>query len=360
MSKLSLVRDEQFQKHSVPDSHPESPQRLAAIDRAFHKHALRKEIKELAPKMASEDDIAAVHNPCYVEDLQKGALLAGKGQFIQLDCDTFMGAESFDTAKLAAGAGIVAVDSIADGGFNSSFVSVRPPGHHAMYERPMGFCLFNNIAIAARYAQKKMKAKRILILDWDVHHGNGTQAMFYNDPSVLFISLHQYPFWPPDSGWLNEDGAGAGKGFNVNIPLPAGTGDRGYVQAWDRIVAPIAHQYAPDLVLVSAGYDAHLEDPLAQQRLTTAGFTRLAQRLMVMAETNKAKVVSFLEGGYNVSSLADSAIATMRVMNADVSGKVKEDRSKLEESQDQSPNRVSERIEEIVRHQSKYWQVLRK
>jgi acetoin utilization deacetylase AcuC-like enzyme len=227
----------------------------------------------------------------------------------------------------------------------------------------MGFCLFNNIAIAARYAQKKMQAKRILILDWDVHHGNGTQAAFYKDPSVLFISMHQYPFWPPDSGWLNEDGAGEGKGFNINIPLPAGTGDRGYMQAWDRIIVPVANQYAPDLVLVSAGYDAHMEDPLAQQRLTTVGFTRLAQRLMVLCETNNAKVVSFLEGGYNVSSLAESAIATMQVMNADnVSGEVQVQKreSSLEESQDESPNRVSERIEEIAKHQAKYWQSLRK
>src|SRR5262249_48293591 len=151
---------------------------------------------------------------------QEGCEKAKQGKLIQLDEDTFMGHESFDIAKLAAGAGLVGIEAVTNQGYSSSFVAVRPPGHHALYDKPMGFCLFNNVAVAARYAQKQMGYKRVLIVDWDVHHGNGTQDMFFDDPSVCFVSFHQYPFWPPDSGWYTEDGRGEGKGYNINIPLP--------------------------------------------------------------------------------------------------------------------------------------------
>jgi acetoin utilization deacetylase AcuC-like enzyme len=369
MSNLVLVRDTKFQQHLTPELHPESPQRLAAIDTAFHKSSVEHNIEEMAPRVADEDQIATVHNPSYIEDLHRGSLKVKKGEFVQLDGDTFMSPDTYDTAKLAAGAGLTGVDAVADQGFFSSFVAVRPPGHHALYAAPMGFCLFNNVAIAARYAQKKLGLKRVLIIDWDVHHGNGTQDLFYDDPSVCFISFHQYPFWPPDSGWYTEDGNKEGKGFNINIPLPAGTGDRGYFTAWDEIVKPICLEYQPEMIFLSAGYDAHQDDPLGQQRITTAGYAMLTQRLADLAAQINGKVVCFLEGGYNTTSLSASAVATMRVLNA----RTAEDTANVHVSYlipgaasghspitgDRNILLVDERVIDIKKHMSKYWHSLR-
>lgn len=369
MSNLVLVRDTKFQQHLTPELHPESPQRLAALDTAFHKSSTEHHIEELKPRIADEDEIAKVHSAAYIEDLHKGSLKVKKGEFFQLDGDTFMSPDTYDTAKLAAGAGLTGIDAVAEQGFLSSFVAVRPPGHHALYAAPMGFCLFNNVAIAARYAQRKLGLKRILIIDWDVHHGNGTQDLFYNDPSVCFVSFHQYPFWPPDSGWYTETGEKDGKGFNVNIPLPAGTGDRGYLAAWDQIVRPICLEYQPEMILLSAGYDAHQDDPLGQQRISTAGYAMLSQRLQDLSRQVGSKVVCFLEGGYNTTSLSASAVATMRVLNATT----EEENANVHVSYlipgaasgespitaDRNLLLVDERIVDIRKHLSKYWHSLR-
>lgn len=370
MSNLALVRDEKFQQHLTPASHPESPQRLAAIDRALQRASLANKFEQFSPRLATEDEISLVHNASYIENLQSDSEQAKKrGQLIQLDGDTFMSAASYETAKLAAGAGLVGIESIWQGGFSSSFVAVRPPGHHALVSKPMGFCLFNNIAVAARYAQKKLGFKRIFIVDWDVHHGNGTQEIFYDDPTVCFVSFHQYPFWPPDSGWYTEAGQGEGKGFNINIPLPAGTGDRGYLHAWDRLVTPIAQEYQPDLILLSAGYDAHIDDPLGQQRISTGGYAMLAQRLADLSRSAGAKVVGFLEGGYNVRSLSDSTIATMRVLNATeaeeiadvhVSYLVPAATGDSPINDDRSPTLVDDRVQEVATYFGKYWKSLKK
>jgi acetoin utilization deacetylase AcuC-like enzyme len=366
MSKLALLRDSRFQLHMTPDGHPESAERLAAIDQAFYRSALEDDVKQLEPRLATEDEIALVHDAAYIEELESDSLrLAKGGDFLQVDPDTYMSSQTFDTAKLAAGAGLVAVEAIRKHDFESAFVAVRPPGHHASVATPMGFCLFNNIAVAARYGQSKQGYKRILIVDWDVHHGNGTQDIFYRDPNVCFISLHQYPFWPPNSGWYTEDGAQEGKGFNINVPLPEGTGDRGYLAAWDKIVRPIGLEYEPDLILVSAGYDAHRQDPLGGQKISTSGFAMLSQRLKDLSDMTGAKVVCFLEGGYNVRALSESAIATMRVLNADSA----RDTAEVHVSylipgaasgadpitNDFHPNQVDERIEDVRKHFSKYW-----
>lgn len=369
MSNLVLVRDTKFQQHLTPELHPESPKRLAAIDSAFQRSSSEHNIDELKPRGAAEDDIATVHSPNYVENLYKGSLRVQNGEFFQLDGDTFMSPDTFEIAKLAAGAGLTGVDAVCEQGYRSSFVAVRPPGHHALYASPMGFCLFNNVAIAVRYAQKKLGLKRILVVDWDVHHGNGTQDLFYSDPSVCFLSLHQYPFWPPDSGWYTEDGLREGKGFNINIPLPAGTGDRGYLAAWDQVVKPICLEYMPEMIFLSAGYDAHEEDPLGQQRITTTGFAMLSQRLADLAQQVGCKVVCFLEGGYNTTALAASAVATMRVLNAGTA----EDTALVHTSylvpgtlsgqnpitSDRNSLLVDERVVDIRRHFSKYWKTLK-
>lgn len=369
MSRLALVRDEKFQEHITPETHPESPARLVAIDKRLKSMALTGTFKQLAPRAASEDEISVVHSPAYIEVLKEGAEEAqASKRIIPIDPDTFMSAKTYETAKLAAGAGLVGVEAVSSREHDSSFIAVRPPGHHALSDKPMGFCLFNNIAIAARHAQKKLNAKRVLIIDWDVHHGNGTQAMFYDDPSVLFCSLHQYPFWPPDSGWYMDDGKGEGKGFNMNIPLPDGTGDRGYFAAFDQLIKPVCAEYAPDVIMLSAGYDAHELDPLAQQRVTTLGFAMLSQRLADLRDMTGAKLICFLEGGYNPQSMSESALATMQILNAETAEQsaivqtsyvIPAAAGEKPINQDKSPDKVDERIQDVRKHFSKYWKNLR-
>ncbi len=370
MSRLALVRDPKFRDHTTPDTHPESPARLVAIDKMLKSKSLDDKFKQLTPRAASEEELCSVHSPDYIETLKKNAEVAEKRNgLIKLDGDTYMGPKTYETAKLAAGAGLVAVESVNDDIHDCSFVAVRPPGHHALKNKPMGFCLFNNIAVATRHAQTTLNAKRVMILDWDVHHGNGTQAMFYDDPSVLFFSLHQYPFWPYDTGWFMEDGKGEGRGFNVNIPLPKGTGDRGYFSAFDQIVKPVTAEFQPDLIMLSAGYDAHDMDPLSQQRVTTLGFAMLSQRLADLRDMTGAKVVCFLEGGYNTQSLSESALATMQILNAQdaqEAGQVQTSyvipdvvSGQNPISSDRSPDQVDERLLEVRKHFSKYWGNLR-
>lgn len=371
MSNLVFVYDPQFQKHLTPESHPESPNRLMAIENALHRSELIKQVRRAEPRPATPAEIALMHSPDYVEDMErKGKKARDTKTTIQLDvaAETFMSPESYDTAKLAAGAGLVAIEQVLKHGAPTSFVAVRPPGHHALADRPMGFCIFNNIAIAARYAQRELGAKKVMIIDWDVHHGNGTQELFFDDPSVLFISFHQYPFWPPNIGWYTEDGVGEGKGYNINIPLPAGTGDRGYTRAWDAIVSPVAQEFSPDLILLSAGYDAHQHDPLGQQQITTSGYYLLSNRLADLSDRIGAPVSGFLEGGYNTRTLADSVVTTMSVMNADDAHARKDVQpfggeryggELTAETGDRSPDAVDERIETVRKHLSKYWKSLR-
>jgi acetoin utilization deacetylase AcuC-like enzyme len=370
MSRLALVRDPRFLQHITPETHPESPQRLVAIDNAISRHALDHDLNQLTPRAASEDEISYVHSPAYIEHLFEETEKARKKDgLVQLDADTFVSAATYDTAKLATGAGLTGIDAVAGGQFDRAFVAVRPPGHHALVDKAMGFCLFNNIAVAVRYAQKRAGFKKVFVIDWDVHHGNGTQWAFYDDPSVFFTSFQQYPFWPYDSGWYLEDGKGEGKGANMNIPLPAGTGDRGYLHAFDHLVKPVCLEFGPDLIMVSAGYDAHQDDPLGQQRITTAGFAMLTQRVVDLAAATGASVVVFLEGGYNVRSLSDSATATMRVLNAASDpelGAVHASylmpfaaQSPHHVTDDRNADMVNERVREVRKHFAKYWKELR-
>ncbi len=365
MSPLSLFRHPDFQSHENPESHPERSQRLAAIDDAIASCDHSGQFIDLKPRIATESEITAVHVPSYVQQIATKAAIAHERQsLIQLDPDTFLSPKSYEVARLAVGAGLCAVESVTRDRFDSAFVAVRPPGHHARVASPMGFCLFNNIAIAARYAQQHLGYKRVMIIDWDVHHGNGTQDIFYADPSVCFISLHQYPFWPPGSGSHSEDGAGDGRGYNVNIPLPAGTGDAGYLAAWTALVEPICLRYKPDLILVSAGYDAHKDDPLGGQLLTTYGFASMSERLRELAQRTGAKVVCFLEGGYNIEALAESVVATMRVLGADSADAAACVKNSYTSAKGQftEGDRPSRALEECVsalrRHFSPYWQGL--
>ncbi len=368
MTRLALIRDAKCQQHKPPASHPESPQRLASIDKKFAESDISTVVERLSPREATADELALVHSDAYIEEMEKEALHIHGNELLRIDSDTYMSEGSYTAAKLAAGAGILAIEGVYEGRFESAFVAVRPPGHHASRQTAMGFCLYNNIAMAAQYARKKLGYERIAIIDWDVHHGNGTQDIFYSDPSVCFISMHEYPAYP-GTGWFKEHGKGEGEGYTVNIPLPGGTGDRGYLAAWDRIVKPVCLEYAPDLILVSAGYDAHQADPLAYQNVSTAGFAMLTQRLADVSREVGVRSICFLEGGYNLSALADSALATMRVLNAEsaeqlaavhVSYLIPGAASGADPiTDDDARDEVDERLNDVRKHLSSYWNSLR-
>lgn len=294
MGLISYLNHNNFRLHENPVNHPESPDRLNAIDKAIARSNLFSNLVNISPRTAQNADLCMIHSQSYVEHIERAAQTAqNENKLIQLDGDTFMSPKTYEVAKLAAGASFTAIDSLEQDKISSAFVAVRPPGHHAMAQRQMGFCIFNNIALAADYARKHLGHKKVLIIDWDVHHGNGTQDIFYKDPEVFFISMHQYPHWPYETGWLTEDGAGDGKGFNLNIPLPPGTGDKGHLAAWDSIVAPVSAEYKPDIILVSAGYDAHQSDYMSNQNVTTNGFGLLAGRLQNLAQSLEVKTACF-------------------------------------------------------------------
>jgi acetoin utilization deacetylase AcuC-like enzyme len=231
-----------------------------------------------------------------------------------LDPDTCISPDSYRVALLAVGGALLAVDQVVEGRPDNAFVALRPPGHHAERERAMGFCLFNNVAIAARYAQRRYGLKRVLIVDWDVHHGNGTQHTFEDDPSVLFFSTHQFPFYP-GTGRTSERGTGAGLGYTLNVPLAAGCGDNEYRQVFEKILYPAAQAFEPQLVLVSAGFDAHRNDPLASMNVTEDGYAHMTSIVRDIAERYcEGRLVSLLEGGYNLEALAHSVERHLHVL----------------------------------------------
>jgi acetoin utilization deacetylase AcuC-like enzyme len=258
---------------------------------------LRSEPSEAAPEW-----LTTAHSTAYINAIEEACARGVKA----LDPDTYISPESYRAARLAVGGALLAVDQVMAGTVASAFVALRPPGHHAERERAMGFCLFNNVAIAARYAQQHYGLKRILIVDWDVHHGNGTQQAFEDDPTVLFFSSHQFPFYP-GTGRASERGSGAGFGYTINVPLAAGGGDREYNEMFEQILYPAACEYRPDMVLISAGFDAHCDDPLASMNVTEAGYERMTMLVRDIAERYCAgRIVSLLEGGYNLEALARS------------------------------------------------------
>lgn len=309
-TRTAIVWSEAYLDHET-ESHPESPDRWVAIDHALRTAGLFDVLPMLTPSPATEEQVLAVHAPALVERI-RGIGERGGGW---LDPDTWVSPLSWETALLAAGGACEAVDAVIEGRAPRAFSLARPPGHHAEPYRAMGFCLLNSVAIAARHAQAAHGIQRVAIVDWDVHHGNGTQAIFWEDPSVLFISLHQFPFYP-GSGSRAETGGGDGTGTIINIPLPAGTGEDVYLAAMDNLVLPALRAYAPDLILVSAGYDAHEDDPLAMMRLRTESFGLLAERVRDVAEELcGGKLVLILEGGYNLNALGDSVVATIDALD---------------------------------------------
>jgi len=309
-TRTTIVWSEAYLDHET-ESHPESPDRWVAIDRALRAAGLFDVLPLLTPSPATLEQVLAVHSSRLVERIRDIGERGGGW----LDPDTWVSPLSWETALLAAGGACDAVDAVMEGRAPRAFSLARPPGHHAEPHRAMGFCLLNSVAIAARHAQAAHGIQRVAIVDWDVHHGNGTQAIFWEDPSVLFISLHQFPFYP-GSGSRAETGGGEGTGTTINIPLPAGTGEDVYLAAMDNLVLLALRAFAPELILVSAGYDAHEDDPLAMMRLRTESFGLFAERLRDAAEELcGGKLVLVLEGGYNLNALGDSVVATIEALD---------------------------------------------
>ena len=313
MSTLAIIKDDRYLEHNPGDGHPESPDRLRVIHDLIAKEF--SDLPLIEPRVATEDELAAVHDPFYIQTV---ANTEGRA-FTRLDADTGVSARSYLVARLAAGGLLNAVDALltphsALNTPHSIFAFVRPPGHHAEPRRGMGFCLFNNIAIAAEYAIEKHGLKRVLIVDWDLHHGNGTQKAFYDRPDVLFFSSHQYPHYP-GTGNFDEVGSGKGEGFTVNAPFPSGFGDTEYLAVYDRVLKPIALEYRPELVLVSAGFDPYVKDPLGGMAVTGDGFGNLATIVREIAEAAcGGKVLLTLEGGYNPDGLREGVRSVLQAL----------------------------------------------
>lgn len=335
-NKTCIIYHPDYLKHET-GAHPERKERLLSIIVHLEENGLMSQLELIEPRYAKLSEIQYIHTKDYIEKVRNYA-----EHEIPLDPDTILCRDSYNVALLAAGGAITAVDAVLDE-CASSFALVRPPGHHATPDRGMGFCIFNNVAIAACHAQERGK-KRVLIVDWDVHHGNGTQEAFYDDASVLYFSTHQYPHYP-GTGWLDEAGSGEGRGYNINVPLPAGTNDAGFIAAFEEILAPAAHEFKPDIVLVSAGFDACANDGLAQMRMSAEGFAIMTSIVKSIAKESGAKLAAVLEGGYDPRLLAHSAAAVLEVFM----GREPVRKKAAVNLQ------VRERLEEIKKVQREYW-----
>jgi acetoin utilization deacetylase AcuC-like enzyme len=304
-----IVYDQIFLQHDKP-GHPENANRLRSIISELIEKKLFEQAELIKSRAADVEEITICHKKEYVEYVKKFSEKGG-GYF---DPDTYSNKYSFKSAAIAVGSSIDLTKSVISGKIRNGFALVRPPGHHALANRSMGFCLFGNIAIAAKFALTKQGINKVAIVDFDVHHGNGTEALVGKDPNILFISSHQYPFYP-GSGSINDIGTGDAEGTIVNIPLQAGVGDEGFRMIYEKIVIPSLERFSPDLILVSAGYDAHWDDPLANLTLSLTGFDWISRKLIDVA--NKicdGKIIFFLEGGYNLNVLKFGVTNSIRAL----------------------------------------------
>jgi acetoin utilization deacetylase AcuC-like enzyme len=315
VARTGLVYHPGYLEHDMGLGHPESPQRLRAIMARLEQTGLLPTLVRIDPQATPEDSITdwitKIHAYRYVKGLKLSAPSQGH---VSLDPDTTMSPGSLGAAYLAVGGVLAAADAIMEKRVDNAFCAVRPPGHHAEGDHAMGFCLFNNVAVAARYFQERHGLERIAIVDWDVHHGNGTQHAFYDDSSVFFFSTHQFPYYP-GTGRAQERGEGRGDGYTLNVPMPAGMGDEQYLDVFNRVLRPALQAYRPDAVIISAGFDAHHDDPLAGMNLSTPGYVKLSRIVKDIAgEFAQGRILSCLEGGYNLDALAASVEGHLRVL----------------------------------------------
>ena len=341
--RVGLYDDPVFGEHDAGPGHPERPERLEAVRRGLRQGGLVEALVPLAPRPATRAELLRVHTPEHVD-----RVAAAEGKSVRFDPDTAMGPRSYGAATRAAGAVVDAVESVLDGAIDRAFCSVRPPGHHATPDRAMGFCVLNNVAVGVAAALAR-GLSRVAVIDFDVHHGNGTQEAFYRDRRVLFVSSHQFPFYP-GTGDLDEVGEGDGRGFTVNLPMPAGMGDGDFRRAYREIVEPIGRAFDPELVLVSAGFDAYRDDPLGGMALTPAGFAELMDVCLAVASgAARGRLVAVLEGGYDIDGIADSTAAVVARMLG-----------RLFSAPDAAPRPDVERLLEAYRTtHARHWPVLR-
>ncbi|MGJ3238879.1 MAG: histone deacetylase family protein [Anaerolineae bacterium] len=296
------ITHEQYREHRMPHyNHPEYPGRIEQVWQVLQDAGLDKRMATDLPVPATDEQILRVHTQSHLDTLTR---ISQQDELVMIDQDTYALPSSPQVARLGAGGVVSAVDAVMEGTAENALVAVRPPGHHATSKRAMGFCLLNNIAVGVRYAQAIYRARRVAIVDYDVHHGNGTQDIFYEDGTVLFISTHQYPYYP-GTGALKDIGRGTGEGTTLNIPLRAGHGDSNYVKLFEQVVRPAIMRFQPDLILVSAGFDAHHVDPLASMQLSHTGYAMLIRQLIEMAQAVcGGKIIFVMEGGYDLPALA--------------------------------------------------------
>jgi acetoin utilization deacetylase AcuC-like enzyme len=312
MNTLGLIYHPDYLRHETGSGHPERPQRLEALIQHLLSTPLWGSMSHLRPSPASLDAVHLIHPERHTAMVKVRCQV---GEQMLDEGDTRVCKDSYDIALLATGGVLQAIDEVVRGRLKRAFCAVRPPGHHAEASKVMGFCLFNSIAIGARYAQTKHGLERVAIVDWDVHHGNGTQQAFYEDDTVLFVSLHQYPLYP-GTGAASERGAGRGEGFTLNCPMGAGSVEKDYLDAFQAQILPALHRFQPQLLMISAGFDAHADDPLAGIKLTEESYRRLTELLLEISEKYcDGRIVSVLEGGYNLEALARSVQCHLTAMS---------------------------------------------
>lgn len=321
----ALIYDPIFMEHLTPRMHPERPQRVEAAIKTIEALGWleREGLVQLAPRAASVDELAAVHDRGYIQAVEEMSRLVaaeeehGGRRTRYFAPETYVSAHTYEAALKAAGAPLTAIDTLMNGEIDNAFCLVRPPGHHALPAEAMGFCLFNNVAVAAQYALERHGLERVMIIDYDVHHGNGTQDIFYEDPRVLYFSIHQSPFYP-GTGLSDELGEGAGLGTTINVPLPATTGFHTYDAVFRQVMAHAADRFDPQLILVSAGFDAHWNDPLGEMNISTAGFAKLNQFIIELAgRLCNGRLVMVLEGGYDLDAVAGCVATCVNLLLGD-------------------------------------------
>ncbi len=348
MKPTGIVRDGVYLLHDMGEYHPECPERLEVIYNMIDQLESELNFVEIPNREASLEEIATNHDPRYVNQI---VTTAGRTNTF-LDPDTCTCAHSWEAASKAVGGLFNLVDAVIEGRVRNGFAFIRPPGHHAERRRAMGFCLFNNIALAARHAISSHKLTRVAIVDWDLHHGNGTQNAFYDEEDVLFISIHQYPHYP-GTGGIREVGQGRGEGHTINIPLAAGAGDDEYLTVFHLLIAPVLEMYKPELILVSAGFDAHERDPLGGMAVTEKGYSQMLQILMHLAELySSGRLILTLEGGYNLTALTNSVKEIMGLLcsyNCDI------DMAPFQPSPEKLNGTFKARLRDVLTMHKKYW-----
>jgi acetoin utilization deacetylase AcuC-like enzyme len=348
MNKTGILKDKRYMDHDMGPYHPESPQRLEVIYDMLEEPDMEGLFTEIQPRRAKKEEIEFIHSKEYIDLI---ASTDGE-ESVYLDGDTRTSPGSYKAALLAAGGFCEAVSMVNSGRLKNAFGLIRPPGHHAERSRAMGFCIFNNIAIGARYAQEHLGLQRILIIDWDLHHGNGTQHSFEDDPSILYFSTHQYPFYP-GTGSYYETGTGKGEGFTINVPLSTGYGEGEFIAIFERLLKPVALEFKPDIILVSAGFDIHESDPLGGMRVRSEGFAGMMASLMGISDLCcNGKIAVALEGGYNIKGQRDSVKEVLK----ELVGIRKTNISDLTKRADQP--KVDHALKPVIAIHKRYWKSL--